>query len=322
MKYDIHQTTAYLYASPVPVARHIVRMVPVSRPGQRVTDSHIAVDPEPAEWVETRDFFGNQVAHIRIETAHTRFTVRTSARVEVDPPPEHDPAAGPSWEEVREAVGHSEDLTPNSPVHHVYPSPAVSLREPITDWTRKSFPPGRPMLEACLELMHRIYDDFAYDSRATDVSTPAIEAFEMRRGVCQDFAHIMITGLRGLGLPAAYVSGFLRTEPPPGKERLQGADATHAWVSVWCGSEIEWVGLDPTNALIVSTDHVVLANGRDYTDVAPIGGVLVGSGRQKLSVAVDVIPMPEATPDAMVAEAASREASEAGEVYDETENPG
>ncbi|MCB4770506.1 transglutaminase family protein [Ancylobacter sp. Lp-2] len=319
MKYDIHQTTAYIYASPVPVARHIVRMVPVSRPGQRVTDSHISVDPEPAEWVETRDFFGNQVAHIRLETAHTRFTVRTSARVEVDPSPECDPASGPSWEEVREAVGDSEDLSPLSPVHHIYPSPAVVLKTPITDWTRKSFPAGRPMLAASIELMRRIYADFAYDSRATDVSTPAIEAFEMRRGVCQDFAHIMITGLRGLGLPAAYVSGFLRTEPPPGKERLQGADATHAWVSVWCGEEIGWVGLDPTNALVVSTDHVVLAVGRDYTDVAPIGGVLVGSGRQKLSVAVDVIPMPEEGAPAKLRPAP---ADEADAVDDATENPG
>lgn len=319
MRYDIHQTTAYAYASPVPVARHVVRMVPVSRAGQRVTESHISVDPEPAEWVETRDFFGNSVAHIRLETAHTRFTVRSSARVEVDASPQLDPAAGPAWEEVREAVALCDDLSASSPVHHVYPSPAVVLKAPITDWTNKSFPPGRPMLEGAVELMQRIYDDFAYDPRATDVSTPAIEAFEMRRGVCQDFAHIMITGLRGLGLPAAYVSGFLRTEPPPGKERLQGADATHAWVSVWCGSEIGWVGLDPTNALIVSTDHVVLAVGRDYTDVAPIGGVLVGSGRQKLSVAVDVIPMPDQAPEAAPAAPAS---DEAGEVYDRTENPG
>ncbi|MBS7542415.1 transglutaminase family protein [Ancylobacter oerskovii] len=319
MRYDIHQTTAYSYAQPVPVARHILRMVPVSRPGQRVTDSHITVDPEPAEWVETRDFFGNLVAHIRLETAHTRFTVRSSARVQVEPAPERDPAGGPSWEQVREAVGESGDLSPLSPVHQAYPSPAVPLRAEITDWARKSFPAGRPMLEASVELMSRLYDEFAYDSRATDVSTPAIEAFEMRRGVCQDFAHIMITGLRGLGLPAAYVSGFLRTEPPPGKERLQGADATHAWVSVWCGEEIGWVGLDPTNALVVSSDHVVLAVGRDYTDVAPIGGVLVGSGRQKLSVAVDVIPMPEETPDAMPRAGI---AGEAGGMDDATENPG
>ncbi len=291
MIYDIHQTTAYIYAHPVPVARHIVRMVPVDRPGQRVVASHFTVEPEPVEWTETRDFFGNKVAHIRIETAHTRFTVRTKARVEVDPAPVWDSESSPAWEDVREEVASCLDLSSTSPAHHIYPSPAVPLSGAITEWAARSFPQGRPMLAGAIELMDRLHDEFTYDSRATDVSTPPLDAFKIRRGVCQDFAHIMIAGLRGLGLPAAYVSGFLRTEPPPGKERLQGADATHAWVSVWCGPEIGWQGLDPTNALLVSTDHVVLALGRDYTDVAPIGGVLYGSGKQKLSVAVDVIPV-------------------------------
>lgn len=312
MRYDILQETAYTYAHPVPVARHVVRMVPVARPGQRVVASRMTVSPEPTEWVETLDFFGNRVTHIRIETAHTRFTVRTAARVEVDPAPPHDAAASPAWEEVAAQVADGVDLSALSPAHHIYPSPAVPLSSPITDWTRESFRPGRPVLEAALELMERLHADFTYDPRATDVSTPALEAFTIRRGVCQDFAHIMIAGLRGLGLPAAYVSGFLRTEPPPGRERLQGADATHAWISIWCGAAIGWVGLDPTNALIASTDHVVLAVGRDYTDVAPIGGVLIGSGRQKLSVAVDVIPIPEGrvTGEASVV---NDEASEAGE---------
>ncbi|MCS0495325.1 transglutaminase family protein [Ancylobacter mangrovi] len=297
MMYDIHQTTAYSYAHPVPVARHVVRMVPVERARQRVIVSHISVEPEPTEWTETRDFFGNKTLHIRIDTPHTDFKVHTRARVLVEPEPAREPEASPAWEEVREMAAASDDLTAASPAHHIYPSPAVVLSPPITDWAAQSFAAGRPMLAAAIELMHRLHDEFTYDSRATDVSTPALEAFEMRAGVCQDFAHIMIAGLRGLGLPAAYVSGFLRTEPPPGEERLQGADATHAWVMVWCGPEIGWQGLDPTNALLVSTDHVVLAVGRDYADVAPIGGVLLGSGRQKLDVAVDVIPidMPDAS---------------------------
>lgn len=292
MKYDIHQTTAYSYASPVPVARHVVRMVPVDRPNQRVVASHFIVEPEPVEWTETRDFFGNKVVHIRIETPHTSFTVKTRARVEVEAPPAVEPMSGPSWEEVREAADESLDLSALSPAHYLFPSPAVPLSEPITRWAAEDFPPDRPMLAAAIALMNRLHGEFTYDPRATDVSTPPIEAFGMRAGVCQDFAHIMIAGLRGLGLPAAYVSGFLRTEPPPGKERLQGADATHAWVAVWCGEDIGWQGLDPTNALIVATDHVVLAVGRDYTDVAPIGGVVLGSGKQKLNVEVDVIPIP------------------------------
>ncbi|QFR34242.1 transglutaminase family protein [Ancylobacter sp. TS-1] len=314
MKYDIHQTTAYRYASPVPVARHVVRMVPVDRPNQRVVSSQFSVEPEPVEWTETRDFFGNKVVHIRIETPHTSFTVHTRARVEVEEPPAVEADSGPSWEEVREAADESADLSGGSPAHHLYPSPAVPLSEAITRWAADSFPPGRAMLAGAIDLMIRLHAEFTYDPRATDVSTPPLEAFEMRRGVCQDFAHIMIAGMRGLGLPAAYVSGFLRTEPPPGKERLQGADATHAWVSVWCGEEIGWQGLDPTNALIVATDHVVLAVGRDYTDVAPIGGVVFGSGGQKLNVEVDVIPLPE--PQAEVLPAAgprlSSAAAEAG----------
>jgi transglutaminase-like putative cysteine protease len=293
MIYDISQTTGYVYAYPVPVARHVVRMVPVDRPRQRVIASHFSVEPEPVEWSEATDFFGNRVAIIRIETPHTRFIVRTSARVDVAPAEFPEPEQGPTWEEVREEAANSFDLSPASPVHHLYASPAVPLTAAITAWAAKSFPAERPMLAGAIDLMNRLHDEFTYDPKATDVSTPPAEAFAIRRGVCQDFAHIMIAGLRGLGLPAAYVSGFLRTEPPPGKERLQGADATHAWVSVWCGEALGWQGLDPTNALRVSTDHVVLANGRDYSDVAPVGGVLFGSGKQKLSVAVDVIPMGE-----------------------------
>jgi transglutaminase-like putative cysteine protease len=141
--------------------------------------------------------------------------------------------------------------------------------------------------------MSRIHSDFVYDSEATDVSTPAAEAFRVRRGVCQDFAHIMISGLRGLGLPAAYVSGYLRTLPPPGGVRLEGADATHAWVSVWCGEENGWIAFDPTNAIVVKNDHIVLAIGRDYSDVAPIDGIILAPGKQTLKVGVDVIPESE-----------------------------
>ena len=137
--------------------------------------------------------------------------------------------------------------------------------------------------------MHRIRTDFKYDPKATVISTPLREVFEKRHGVCQDFAHIMIAGLRGLGLPAAYVSGYLRTIPPPGKPRLQGADATHAWVSLWCGPKTGWIGFDPTNDILVATDHIVLAIGRDFSDVSPVDGVIVGSRKQKLAVAVDVL---------------------------------
>src|SRR5215470_10247838 len=184
----------------------------------------------------------------------------------------------------------TEDVSPGSPVHFVYSSRRVSLDPKIRDYARESFAPGRPVLAGAVELMQRIKNDFTYEVGATTVTTTPSVAFALRRGVCQDFAHIMIAGLRGFGLPAAYVSGFLRTVPRPGAVRLAGADAMHAWVMVWCGAA-GWCGLDPTNALIASEDHVVLAVGRDYADVAPIDGVVLASGRQRLTTAVDVIPI-------------------------------
>ncbi len=184
----------------------------------------------------------------------------------------------------------SADIGPGSPVHFVHPSRLVSLDPAIRDYARASFPPGRPVLAGAAELMQRIKDDFVYEPGATTVTTTPSAAFALRRGVCQDFTHVMVAGLRGLGLPAGYVSGFLRTVPPPGMARLAGADATHAWVMVWCGAA-GWHGLDPTNALIAGEDHVVLAIGRDYADVALIDGVMLASGKQQLTTAVDVIPI-------------------------------
>ena len=178
---------------------------------------------------------------------------------------------------------------PASPVGYVFASSLVPVQAPVTAYAAASFPPGGGILAGAVDLMHRIRSDFRYDPKATVISTPLKEVFEKRHGVCQDFAHVMIAGLRGLGLPAAYVSGYLRTIPPPGKPRLQGADATHAWVSVWCGAEIGWVGFDPTNDILVENDHIVLAVGRDFSDVSPVDGIIVGSRKQKLGVAVDVV---------------------------------
>jgi transglutaminase-like putative cysteine protease len=165
------------------------------------------------------------------------------------------------------------------------------VQAPVTAYAAASFQPGGGILTGAVDLMHRIRNDFRYDPKATVISTPLKEVFEKRHGVCQDFAHVMIAGLRGLGLPAAYVSGYLRTYPPPGQPRLQGADATHAWVSVWCGADIGWIGFDPTNDLLVGNDHIILAVGRDFSDVSPVDGIIVGSRKQKLGVAVDVLPV-------------------------------
>jgi transglutaminase-like putative cysteine protease len=178
-----------------------------------------------------------------------------------------------------------------SPAHFVFPSRQVPLDPEIREYARQSFPAGRPVLDGAIELMRRIKADFTYEIGVTTVSTTAPMSFALRRGVCQDFAHIMISGLRGLGIPAAYVSGYLRTAQRPEDVILQGANAMHAWVLVWCGGTTGWYGLDPTNAVRAGTEHVVLAIGRDYADVAPIDGVVFASGGQKISVTVSVIPV-------------------------------
>ena len=183
------------------------------------------------------------------------------------------------------------DISPNSPAHYLFASRQVSLDPEIRTYAAASFPAGRPLLAAATDLMRRIKADFVYEIGATSASTTPPMSFALRRGVCQDFAHIMISGMRGLGLPAAYVSGYLRTGQTAGQRQLAGADAMHAWVLVWCGDDAGWCGLDPTNGILAGDDHVVLAIGRDYADVAPIDGVIFASGGQRLEVSVSVTPV-------------------------------
>jgi transglutaminase-like putative cysteine protease len=290
MIYDVRQTTTYAYASPAAYAQHVLRLVPIARERQRVTAAVLDIDPAPVRRREGRDFFENRTTVIEIDAPHNTLTVKLAARIAVDAVAAADFDATQRWESVRAQTLASLDLGPHSPVHFIYPSRLVSLDPEIRDYVEVSFPPGRPILAGAAEVMRRIRNDFTYEVGATTVTTTPTMSFALRRGVCQDFAHIMISGLRGLGIPAAYVSGYLRTVPRPGSVRLEGADAMHAWVMVWCGSA-GWWGLDPTNALIASDDHVVLAIGRDYADAAPIGGVVLGSGEQRLATAVDVIPV-------------------------------
>jgi len=289
MIYDIRQTTVCNYASPVANARHVLRLTPINRPGQRVTVTALQIVPEPAQRRETQDFFGNRVTCISLEEPHEKLTVKMSARIAVDERTASPKT--PAFEAVRDAAFAAADIGPTSPAHYLFPSRMVSLDPEIRDYARESFPPGRPVFDGALNLNHRIKTDMTYDAAATTVTTTPPMSFALRRGVCQDFAHIMIAGLRGLGLPAAYVSGYLRTIPREGSAGLQGADAMHAWVMVWCGDETGWVGLDPTNDMPASDDHVTLAVGRDYADVAPMDGVVLVSGGQTIDVSVNVIPV-------------------------------
>jgi transglutaminase-like putative cysteine protease len=249
----------------------------------------VEIRPRAAERTVRHDFFGTHTESVVIEAPHRNLRIDSRSRVSVS---RHAPARdlpGPAWEMVRDVAFEASSLGPSSPVGYVFASPLVPVEQPVTAYAAASFARGRGILAGAVELMHRMRSEFKYDPKATVISTPLQEVFEKRHGVCQDFAHVMIAGLRGIGLPAAYVSGYLRTLPPPGKPRLQGADATHAWVLLWCGEQIGWVGLDPTNDLLVENDHIVLAVGRDFSDVSPVDGIIAGSRKQKLGVAVDVM---------------------------------
>jgi transglutaminase-like putative cysteine protease len=289
--YDIRHVTTYAYSAPVPFARCVLRMFPREEPGQTVVSSSLRLEPEATQRHDGRCYFGNRVMTVTVEKPHRALTVAVRSRVEVRREATPLLALAHPWEAVRDAAMRQASLRPDAPSHYLYASRLVPMAGEVTAYAAASFTPGRPLVEAARDLMARIRREFTYDPKATVISTPIAAVLKARRGVCQDFAHVMIAGLRGLGLPAAYVSGYLRTIPPPGQKRLEGADATHAWVSVWCGPAEGWIGLDPTNDIVAGEDHIVAARGRDYADVSPIDGVLIGSGEQSLTVKVDVEPV-------------------------------
>lgn len=284
MIYDIRLVTLSTYEDYVPFARHVLRLSPTSRFGQQVLSFSLDVEPSSSELQPNLDFFGNETTSVACSESHHSFIARAVARVAVTGPSPIE--YSPPWEEVARSALQVRDLSPQSPAHFLYPSRMVGLSDEIRLYAEQSFTPGRSIHEAVIDLNNRLRADITYDSDATTVSTLPQEAFALKRGVCQDFAHIMISGVRALGLPAAYVSGFIRTLPPPGQARREGADSMHAWVMVWCGADAGWLAVDPTNALVVKDEHVVVAVGRDYADVAPLDGVIVTAGAQR---AVDVV---------------------------------
>jgi transglutaminase-like putative cysteine protease len=292
--YRVHHRTTYAYDAPVAFTQCVLRLTPQSSARQTVLDHRVTVTPKPAQTQRRAGPFDESQTAIVVEAPHSKLVIDAASRVDVHAPSLRNPEESPAWEIVRDRAFETGALGVASPATYLYPTVRTPIAAPITDYARESFAAGRPVVAAAGELMRRIRADFAYESGSTSIATPSIEAFEARHGVCQDFANIMIGALRGLGLPAAYVSGYLRTTPPPGKPRLEGADATHAWVQLWCGPSLGWIGLDPTNALFALDDHIILAVGRDYGDVAPIEGVMLASGAQTLKVEVDVKPEPEA----------------------------
>lgn len=290
MKYRITHTTKYVYGDVVPVCHNEVLLTPREDVGQKCESHRLLIRPEPADASDRVDYFGNRLRCFSILEAHRGLNVTATTQLQVSPRAVFDPAASPPWETVREEL--RADLGPRGLANYqfVFDSPRIRAGGIAADYANKSFPPKRPIAEAVLDLTKRIHDDFVYDPKATTVNTTLQEVFAARRGVCQDFAHVQIACLRSLGLAARYVSGYLRTLPPPGKPRLVGADASHAWVAVCCGSA-GWIDFDPTNNVVPDTDHVTLAWGRDYDDVCPIRGVLVGGAFNSMAVSVDVEPL-------------------------------
>lgn len=294
MLYDLSHRTSYAYASPVDLAWHALHLRARALPFQKVLASEIVSAPRASEIRESVDHFGNAVTFLALKETHDTFIVEVRSRIEVAYPPIGDPAASPPWEAVREKLwndGFPRCVEANEFVHR---SPLIAGHPELLDYARPSFTPGRPVMEAAIDLTHRIKKDFAYDPDATDISTPLLQVMKLRRGVCQDFAHVQIGCLRSLGLAARYVSGYIRTRPRPGQEALRGADASHAWVSVWCGEKAGWIDVDPTNDMVVSDQHVLLAWGRDFSDVSPVRGVILGGGHHTFGVAVELKPVDQA----------------------------
>lgn len=290
MLYDIRLALHYDYPARVSGDRHHIRIAPASIPGrQRVIASALSYTPKPDRQTAFTDFFGTSVASIAYRGSHDELDVRLSARVSVE-----DRAEGidftPSVADLRAELAGLWSVAPDSPHHFTGPSPRVAIDPEITAYADKCISGAQTALAGIVQFGRAIYDDFAYDPDITDVSTTAVEAFELKRGVCQDFSHVMIAGLRGVGIPAGYVSGFLRTIPPPGKPRLEGADAMHAWVRAWCGAETGWIEYDPTNAMLAGSSHITIGYGRDYADISPIVGVLkTSSDQHEATQSVDVI---------------------------------
>lgn len=290
MQYDIRLTLHYDYDAWAGGGRHQVRVLPPTIPGiQRVVAASLSFLPAPTERSDFTDFFGTNVTAIVCREAHDALEVKMSARVAVARP-EPGLDVSPTLPRLREEVAGVLSLAPNSPQHFLAPSDHAGIDPDITGYAAESSA-KRSVWEIARDLCARINQDFTYDGDATTAATRARDAFDLKRGVCQDFSHVMIAGLRGLGIPAGYVSGFLRTIPPPGKERLEGADAMHAWLKVWCGLEVGWIEFDPTNDMLASNDHITVGYGRDYSDVAPIVGVLKTTGGQEAEQKVDVVPV-------------------------------
>jgi transglutaminase-like putative cysteine protease len=295
MTYEIVHRTSYEYSAPVTISHHAARMEPKPSATQQSHDFSLHIDPEPPVRKVRTDYFGNRVCFFSVQELHDHLNVTACSRVTVRATTPPAPALSPAWDVVADTFRDPVSPEVVEPYEFVFGSPLLECSPKLADYALESFSPGVPLLVGALHLTRRIFTDFKYDPTATTVATPLAEVIEKRCGVCQDFAHLAIASLRSLGLAARYVSGYLRTHPAPGKTKLVGADATHAWFSLYCPS-VGWVDFDPTNNVMTGEDHITVAYGRDFGDVSPLSGILTGGGEHTVAVAVDVIAEGEQRP--------------------------
>ena len=289
MRYHVTHTTRYDYMDAVTLSHNLVRLRPRDHGMQSCLSHELTVSPVPSLSSERLDYFGNHTVWLSLQEPHTQLTVTARSEVKVDLMLQPDVEQGPSWEQVREALLGGMDARSLAARQFCFDSPYVRRHAELADYARLSFPAGHPFLRCVLDLTQRIHRDFKFLPGSTRVGTPVLEVLRNRRGVCQDFAHLQIGCLRSMGLAARYVSGYIATMPPPGQPRLIGADASHAWVSAF-EPDFGWIAFDPTNGIMPSDSHITVAWARDYDDLGPVKGILVGGQRQRLRVSVDVAP--------------------------------
>ncbi|MCW0180418.1 transglutaminase family protein [Zavarzinia sp.] len=294
IRFEARHNTVYDYGEPVTLAHHLAHLKPRDSSRQRLLRHELRVIPEPSTWNERHDAFDNPIVQFAVEEPHQKLIVESLIEIEIVGEPAPDPASAPAWDALRARLDAAGPETLDA-FAFLQDSTLIGVDREFAEYAAEDFPPGRPVIEALLAFNTRINTEFTFDPQATTVTTPPSEVLSVKRGVCQDFAHLMIACLRSLGLPARYVSGYLRTTPPPGRPRLVGSDQSHAWVAVWIGPD-RWLELDPTNDCIPGLDHIILACGRDYDDVAPLRGIIIGGGSHRLQVGVDVVPLKNDAP--------------------------
>ena len=289
MEYFVRHRTTYRYLQDVSYSCHMTHLRPRETANQQVLASEVTLHPLPSTQARRMDYFGNDCEWFTLDQPHTLLEVVAESRVRVAPHPPRNPGLSESWESVRERLEEAGDDEARDAVQFIFDSPLTRFTGDVAAYAAKSFPAGQKLLAGAVDLMNRIHADFRYDTTVTDATTPVDRVFEMRAGVCQDLAHVGIAAMRSLGLSARYVSGYLLTQPPPGMPRMLGADASHAWFSVWA-PPLGWIDLDPTNNVLAGEGHVTAALGRDYADVSPLTGVILGGHDHIIEVGVDVIP--------------------------------